>query len=250
MNSSRQPQRKVHKPGTISAALSYRDFRVMWISSFLSSIGVWMQQVILPAYIYSRTGSASTVALFTFAQLGPLLLLSIPAGVMADKFDRRNWLIFAQCIQMAGSVLLGILTSLDSSIALLFCAQLTVGIGNSFNAPAFSAVLPSLVRPEDLGGSISLSSTSVNGSRVVGPILAALLMHWGVTTSQVFFINSCTYLIVMSAVIRIALPAAKRTQESGWKSLTLGIRTARSRPVLRRLLVTMFSFSLFSLPFV
>jgi Na+/melibiose symporter-like transporter len=118
MNSSPKPQRTDRKPGTISAALSYRDFRVMWISSFLSSIGVWMQQVILPAYIYSRTGSASTVALFTFAQLGPLLLLSIPAGVMADKFDRRNWLIFAQCIQMAGSVLLGVLTSLDSSIAL------------------------------------------------------------------------------------------------------------------------------------
>jgi MFS family permease len=250
MNTSPEPERTGRKPGTISAALSYRDFRVMWISSFLSSIGVWMQQVILPAYIYSRTGSASTVALFTTAQLGPLLLLSIPAGVMADKFDRRNWLIFAQCIQMVGSVLLGILTSVDSSIALLFCAQLTVGIGNSFNAPAFSAVLPSLVRPEDLGGSISLSSTSINGSRVVGPILAALLMHWGVTTAQVFFINSCTYLIVMSAVVRIALPAAKRSQESGWKSLTLGIRTARSRPVLRRLLVTMFSFSLFSLPFV
>jgi MFS family permease len=250
MNSSPEPDRTDRKPGTISAALSYRDFRVMWISSFLSSIGVWMQQVILPAYIYSRTGNASTVAFFTFAQLGPLLLLSIPAGVMADKFNRRNWLIFAQCIQMAGSVMLGILTSIDSSIAVLFFAQLTVGIGNSFNAPAFSAVLPSLVRPEDLGGSISLSSTSINGSRVVGPILAALLMHWGVTTSQVFFINSCTYLIVMSAVIRIALPTAKRTQESGWKSLTLGIRTARARPVLRRLLVTMFSFSLFSLPFV
>ena len=54
----------------------------------------------------------------------------------------------------------------------------------------------------------------------------------------------------MSAVVRIALPVAKRTQESGLKSLTLGIRTARARPVLRRLLVTMFSFSLFSLPFV
>ena len=239
-----------HKPGSVQAALASRDFRMVWSGSFASNIGTWMQNVVLPAYVYHRTGKASLVGIMIFAQLGPLLFLSIFAGVLADKFDRRNWLIFAQCIQMAGSVLLGILTSLDSSIALLFCAQLTVGIGNSFNAPAFSAVLPSLVRPEDLGGSISLSSTSVNGSRVVGPILAALLMHWGVTTSQVFFINSCTYLIVMSAVIRIALPAAKRTQESGWKSLTLGIRTARSRPVLRRLLVTMFSFSLFSLPFV
>ena len=109
-------EKKPLVPGSARSALSNRDFRVMWASSFTSSIGVWMQQVVLPAYIYSRTRSASTVAIFTFAQLGPLLLLSIPAGVMADKFERRKWLVFAQVIQMTGSVCLGIFTSLDAAI--------------------------------------------------------------------------------------------------------------------------------------
>ena len=248
---SRTPrEKKPLVPGSARSALSNRDFRVMWASSLTSSVGVWMQQVVLPAYIYSRTRSASTVAIFTFAQLGPLLLLSIPAGVMADKFDRRRWLVFAQLTQMTGSVCLGIFASLDAAIPVLFAAQLVVGIGNSLNAPAFSAVLPSLVPPEDLGGSISLSSVSVNGSRVMGPIIAALLMNTGVTTAQIFFINSCTYLIVMSAVLRITLPVAPKTSEKGLKSLTLGLRVARERPVIGRVLLTMFSFSLLSLPFV
>ena len=222
----------------------------MWLSSLTSSIGVWMQQVVLPAYIYSRTDSASMVAAFVFAQLGPLLLLSIPAGVMADKFERRRWLVFAQSIQMTGSVLLGIVTSFDGPLLVLFLAQLTVGIGNSLNAPAFSAVLPSLVKPEDLSGSISLSSASVNGSRVLGPILAALLMNFGLDTQYIFYINATTYLIVMTAVMRIALPAATRTGETGLRSLTLGLRVARERPAVGRVLLSMFTFSLISLPFV
>lgn len=241
---------KPTKPGTIRAALSYRDFRMMWLASVTSSVGVWMQQVVLPAYVFARTDSASMVALFVFAQLGPLLLLSIPAGVMADKFDRKKWLVFAQSIQMLGSILLGIFTSFDGSLLILFLAQLTVGIGNSFNAPAFSAVLPSLVKPEDLGGSISLSSASINGSRVLGPILAALLMSFGVATHFIFFINASTYLIVMTAVLRIALPVATNSSEKGLKSFTLGLRIARSRKVVGRILLTMFSFSLISLPFV
>ena len=238
------------RPGTIRAALSYRDFRRMWLSSVTSSVGVWMQQVVLPAYVYTRTNSASMVAAFVFAQLGPLLLLSIPAGVMADKFERKKWLVFAQSIQMTGSVLLGIFTSFDGPLLVLFFAQLTVGIGNSLNAPAFSAVLPSLVKPEDLGGSISLSSASVNGSRVLGPILAALLMNLGIDTHYIFFINASTYLVVMAAVLRIALPVAVKNKETGLRSLTFGVRVARARPAVGRILLSMFSFSLLSLPFV
>jgi MFS family permease len=200
-----QPEKKRPRPGTARAAFSYPDFRIMWTSNFLSSIGTWMQNVLLPAYVYERTRSASVVGVFIFAQLGPMLLLSIPAGVMADRFDRRKWLIFAQVVQMTGSVALGIFAIADSPIWTLFIAQMTVGIGNAINAPAFSAVLPSLVRPEDLGGSISLSSASVNGSRVTGPILVAVLVSWGATTGQVFIFNAATYLFVTWAVLRITL---------------------------------------------
>ena len=250
MPASSAPGKKQPKPGTARAALSYPDFRIMWSSNFLSSVGTWMQNVLLPAYVYERTRSASVVGIFIFAQLGPMLLLSIPAGVMADRFDRRKWLIFAQVIQMTGSVGLGIFAIADSPIWTLFIAQMIVGIGNAVNAPAFSAILPSLVRPEDLGGSISLSSASINGSRVTGPILVAVLVSWGVTTGQVFIINAATYLFVTWAVMRVTLPPNNTKKEEGMKALTGGFRVARERKSIGRILLTMSSFSLLSLAYV
>ena len=93
-------------PGSARAAFAYPDFRRMWVGSFASNIGTWMQNVVLPAYVYQRTGKASVVALVSFAQLGPLLLLSIPAGVIADRFDRRRWLIAMQFVQLIFSAAL------------------------------------------------------------------------------------------------------------------------------------------------
>ena len=237
--------------GTVRAALQSRDFRAMFIGSFLSNIGTWMQNVVLPAYIYNRTGRASLVGIFIFAQLGPLLLLSIPAGVVADKFDRRRWLMFTQTVQMTFSFLLFPLAAADAPVALLFLAQLGVGIGNSLNAPAWSATLPSLVPPEDLPGAISLNSTIINGSRVIGPIIVALLANFGVSTSQVFLINSVTYLFVIFAVSRVTIPAIKPAgADQGWKQLMTGIRIARERPVVSRLLLSLATFSFLSLPYV
>ena len=248
-NTSRKT-RQPPKPGTARAALGYRDFRIIWTANFLSSIGTWMQNVVLPAYVYQRTQSAASVGIFIFAQLGPLLLLSIPGGVIADRFDRRKWLIFTQIMQLLGSILLGVFTFAHAPIWCLFVAQMSVGVGNALNAPAFSAVMPSLVRPEDLSGSISLSSASVNGSRVTGPILVALLMSWGVTTGQVFIFNAATYLFVVWSVTRITLPPNNTQREPGLKSFTTGFRVARERKSVGRMLLTMASFSMISLPYV
>jgi len=239
------------KRGTVRAALQSRSFRVMFTGSFLSSIGTWMQNVVLPAYVYHRTGRASLVGIFIFAQLGPLLLLSIPAGVVADKFDRRKWLIFTQTIQLTFSFLLFPLAAADAHVIWLFMAQLGVGIGNALNAPAWSATLPGLVPAEDLAGAISLNSTIINGSRVIGPIIVAILASWGVTTSQVFFINALTYLFVIFALLRVSLPVIAPVQgEPGWRQLMTGISIARQRRVISRILLSLATFSFLSLPYV
>ena len=239
------------KRGTVRAALQSRAFRLMFAGSFMSNVGTWMQNVVLPAYIYNRTGRASLVGLFIFAQLGPLLVLSIPAGVIADRFERRKWLIVTQTIQMSFSFMLFPLTANDSLIAWIFLAQLGVGIGNALNAPAWSASLPSLVPPEDLAGAISLNSTIINGSRVIGPIIVALLANWGVSTSQVFLINSLTYLFVIFALLRVTIPhLAAAGSDEGWRQRTTGIRIARERRVIGRLIVTLATFSFLSLPYV
>ncbi len=223
----------------------------MWFGSFASNIGTWMQNVVLPAYVYHRTGSASVVSFFVFAQLGPLLLLSVPAGVFADRLDRRKWLIATQCIQLICSAGLAPLAAANSALWMLFLMQLGVGIGNALNAPAWSAVLPTLVPREDLPGAIALNSTVINGSRVVGPMIVAVLATWGVTTAQFFLINSVTYLFVVASLLIIHIPKHRLYKgDPGWRQFTTGFRIVKSRPVLSRLLLSLCSFSLLSLPFV
>ena len=250
MSSIPAPVHHGHQPGSAHAALAYPDFRRMWVASFSSNIGTWMQNVVLPAYVYSRTGKASVVGILVFAQLGPLLLLSIPAGVIADRFDRRRWLVAMQLLQMSFSVLLAPLAAADAPIWALFLAAFGVGIGNALNAPAWSAMLPTLVSKDDLQGAIALNSTMINGSRVVGPIIVAAFSPLGVTTAQWFLVNALTYLFVVGALLRIHLPVITAHHERGLRQFTAGLRIIRSNPAYSRLLLTLTTFSLFSLPYV
>jgi MFS family permease len=239
------------RAGSARAAMAYPDFRRMWAGSFASNVGTWMQNVVLPAYVYERTGKASVVGLLVFAQLGPLLVLSVPAGVIADRFDRRKWLIAMQVVQLVFSALLAPLAAADASIFWLFVVALGVGCGNALNAPAWSAMLPTLVRRSDLMGAISLNSVMINGSRVVGPVIVAVLSQVGVTTSAFFNINAATYLFVIFALWITHLPPNPVTaHETGMRQFTSAIRLARDHPVSRRLLLSLFTFSLLSLPYV
>ncbi len=243
--------RHPYMPGSARAAFAYPDFRRMWAGSFASYIGTWMQNVVLPAYVYQRTGSASAVALVAFAQLGPLLILSIPAGVIADRFDRRRWLIAMQFVQLVFSAALAPLAAADAPLPWLYLVALGVGCGNALNAPAWAAMLPTLVRKTDLIGAISLNSVMINGSRVMGPVIVAILSQFGVTTSEFFLLNALTYLFVIFALWITHLPPHERVQkEPAMKAFTSGMRIARRRPALLRLLLTLFTFSLISLPFV
>ena len=239
-----------HKTGSARAAFHVRDFRRIWFGSFASNIGTWIQNVVLPIYVYARTGSASIVALLIFAQLGPILLLSIPGGVIADRVDRKKFLISMQAIQLCCSLMLALFAANNSPIWMLFLAQLGVGVGNALNIPAWSAMLTSLVPPSDIAGAISLNSTVVNGARVVGPIIVALLSQWHVTTSEFFAINAATYIFVIFALLSVNVPEIAFDTTAGWRRFTFAFKIARERVVMSRLILTLASFSLLSLPYV
>ena len=240
-----------HRPGTARAALSYRDFRLIWVGLFLSNIGTWMQNFTLPAYIEHRTGSAALVGLLVFTQLGPLLLLSIPAGVLTDRLPRRPYLISMQLVQMAFSVVLAGLVAGDFQLWTLFAVSLVIGIANALNAPAFQASVPLLVHRADLAGAVSLNSVMINASRVIGPGLAALLALLGATTAQLFLVNAVTYLFLVGALLLVTVPDVRGNHpEQGWRRLLSGINIARHRAALTRVLWTMCVFSVVCLPFV
>ena len=222
-----------HTPGTIRAALSYRKFRIIFIGLLLSQVGTWMQNVTLPAYVQGRSGRPALVGVSILVQLGPLLVLSIPAGVLADKVSKQKLMLTMQSASAALTVGTAILIARDAPLWSIFAVQLGIGIANALNAPAFQSSIPLLVDRRDLPGAISLNSASINGSRVMGPVCAALLGALGLSLSGIYFVNAGTYLFVIFALIIVRMPDVRSDRVTrGWRQLGVGIEIARERAVL------------------
>lgn len=238
-------------PGTAQAALSHRSFRIVWAGTLASNIGTWMQNVLLGAYGYALTHSATYVGLLFFAQLGPLLLLANVGGVLADLVDRRRLLLWAQAQQLVFSVVLAaIATAGHPSRVLLFLCVLVIGIGNALGAPALSAILPTLVPKADLPGAVSLQSVQMNLSRVIGPAIGAAI-YTAAGAAPVFLINAGTYLFAIVALLVVDYPRHPIAHGAGiLDRLGEGFRVARADPLVRRVLITLTTLSLFSLTFL
>ncbi len=238
--------------GTARAALSHRTFRIVFLGAFASNIGPWMQNVVLGAYAYDISRSSTFVGVIIFAQLGPALLLAMVGGLIADKVDRKKFLIVLSLEQLLFSLVLAwVVRAPAPSHVLLVAMVVMVGVGSAMFGPAYSAILPALVRRRDLPGAISLNSAQMNASRVIGPAIGGVAYHF-VGPSWVFAGNAVTYLFVVAALMMVTLPAAPEPsqQASRWRELTAGITTARTDRVVGRCLVTVFVFSLLALAFI
>ncbi len=156
--------------GTAVSALRHRTFRIVFLGAFASNIGTWMQNVVLGAYAYDLTHSSTFVGVIIFAQLGPSLLLAMVGGLIADKVDRKKFLIVLSLEQLLFSLILAwVVRTPSPSHVLLVAMVVMVGVGSAMFGPAYSAILPALVARRDLPGAISLNSAQMNASRVIGP---------------------------------------------------------------------------------
>ena len=247
VTSPRQPT-----PGSPRAALTHRAFRWVYLGTFASNIGTWMQNIALISFADHLTHDAAFVGLITFAQLGPMLLLSPFGGVLADRYNRRAILIIAASVQLTMSVGLAIVANHahPNQTAIVLCV-LGIGIAAAANAPAAQAILPALVGKADLRGAIALNSAQMNASRVVGPLLAVL--PFLSSPSTVFLVNAATYLFVILAVAVVRFdgrPAARTDTNSAWRHVLEGLAAARANRTVARALTTVAIFSFFSLVFI
>src|SRR5699024_4264126 len=186
----RARDRRSPKPGTARSAFSHHDFRTIFLGAFATNIGTWMQNVVLGAFAWELTKSQVFVGVMMAAQLGPLLLLSIVGGIIADTFDRRKSLILLGLQQSFFSLMIGIVAlPAEPNQWLLVLMVLGVGTGNAMYAPILAAVLPILVPRRDSTGAVALNSVQINASRVSGPIIGAFIYaRWA--PSWVFFLNA------------------------------------------------------------
>jgi MFS family permease len=240
------------KAGSARRALQYPTFRRVYAGAFLSNIGNWMYMVVLGALAYHLTDSSTFVGLIVFAQLGPLMLFSTLGGILADRLDRRRLLVSVSLSQLVLSLALAVLTAPDEpNKAALLAVTFAIGMGQSIFGPTYAALLPQLVDRKDLAGAVSLNSVQMNGSRVIGPVIGAFLYSL-VGAPAVFAGNAASYLFVIGALLSVKLPAPviDRDASKGLRALGDGFRIARRDTVVWRCLVTVFTFSLVSLPFV
>lgn len=238
--------------GTARAALRHRNFRTVWTGTMGSNVGTWMQNVVLAAFGYKLTHSAAYVSLLQFAQLGPLLFLATPAGVLADLVDRRKLLIVMQMEQLVFSFALAWLArGGHPNETLLVLCVLVIGIGNALSGPALSAALPQLVPRDDLAGAVSLQSFQMNASRVIGPAIGGVLFPvFG--AAAVFAVNAVTYLFAVAAIAVAEFPETPGfdTQRRGFRQLLSGFSYAWHDLLIRRLITTLAAMSFFVLPFL
>ncbi len=157
-------------------ALQYRNFRLLWISLIVSSVGTWMQIVAQSLLILQIThGSALALGIVSLAQSSSFFLFALVGGGVADRVDKRRFLLITQSLSMCLAFLFGILTLMSviqvwMIVLLAFCS----GTVLSFDQPTRSSLIPMLVPRKDLMNAISLQATVFNGAAVVGPALAGI----------------------------------------------------------------------------
>lgn len=242
-----------HERGNaIREALRHTAFRRMFAGQFASGIGTWMQNVTLIELAHEMTHNSTFVGLVTFAQLGPMLFISPFGGVLADRFNRRHILVIGSAIQGLLSVVLAALSwNANPGRVTLLLVVAGIGITTALIGPTNGALLPSLVGRRDLSGAVALNSAAMNGSRVFGPLLAAITARLG-SAGWSFAINAATYGFVILAVVVTPFDGRPTSTADGnpWSRLLEGFSEARRDPLVSRILVIISAFSLFSLVFI
>ena len=187
------------------AALTYRDFRILWFGAFASTIGTWMQKVAQSWLVLDLTHSSFYLGLDDFLGQLPILLFTIVGGVIADRHDRRRLLISSQYVQMAAAFILAALawTGYVRIHHILLLSVLT-GFAQAFGGPAYQSLIPSLVQKAHLPNAIALNSIQFNLSRILGSLFAgATLAAFG--TAICFGLNGLSFVIVILALLGLSV---------------------------------------------
>src|ERR1700677_3896351 len=218
----------------------------MWLGACVSTIGTFVQQFAQSWLVYDLTKDPFYLGLDLFLGQLPIMLFSLVGGVFADRLDRKRLLLYSQYIQMLCAFVLTVLFVTHAvRVWHILTLSFVVGVGQSFGGPAYSALLPTLVEPEDLANAISMNSIQFNLARIVGPTLGGLTYTlFGATWC--FALNGISYIAVIISLIVIKVQfVAPKTQTSVLKSMKEGIRFIRDREGLTPLVVLAFCTTLF-----
>lgn len=235
----------------IFRAFRYRDFRLMWFGACTSSVGTWMQKLAQSWLVLQISNSPFMLGLDAFLGEIPIFLFSLVGGVVADRMDRRTLLLAGQILQMSCAFTLATLFAFDVvRVWHILCLSFIVGLAQAFGGPAYAALIPALVKPDDLPNAIAMNSIQFNLARVLGPALGGLaLTRLGATWC--FALNGVSYLAVIASLLALRIrfrPA--RGESSLVDSMKEGIAFIRGQAAMVSLIALAFLTALLGVPVV
>lgn len=224
----------------------------MFGAAFVSSVGSWLQAVAVGILVTDLTGQAGWTGLVAAAAFLPLGLLSPIGGAMADRVDRRRWLLWTTLGETAfAAALAGLTATGHINAPVLSLLVLGGGSMTALAVPAFQAVLPDLVPREQLLAASSLGLAQYNLGRVVGPALAGVVLAVGSYT-WAFALNAVSFGAVIVALLLVRLPPSEGDTEEGglWARIVTGARGARRDPGCRLAIATIAVVAILMSPFI
>ncbi|SDG21925.1 Predicted arabinose efflux permease, MFS family [Sinosporangium album] len=226
------------------APLKLPVFRALWIAQLVSNLGSWMQMV--GAQWLLVDAGPTVLSLVQTATMLPVMLLALPAGVLADLSDRRRLLIATQvALLVVATVLAGLTLAGLMNPPLLLALTFLIGCGSAVMGPAWQAIQPELVPRDQLSSAAALGGVNMNSARAIGPAVGGLLVAWA-GPGWVFALNALSFLAVTLALVRWDRPADERPDESEREraiaAFHAGTRYVRHAPGVIRILLRVVLF--------
>src|SRR6059036_2373526 len=225
-------------------------FRRYIIGSAISDTGTWMQVMAQGWVMSTLTNKAILLGMANFAAGVPTLALTMIGGSAADRLDKRKILNATQIAQIAFAIGLGwlVLTKQIQIWHIIFFAAL-LGISIAFEMPAISALVPELVRRDEIAAAVAMDRSVFHGSRLIGPSLAGLFVGWWGAASA-FFTNALSFLALIAALISLPKrPVGTAEEEEQRRSGILeGFRYVRSNRIILSLIALIALNTIFVFP--
>ncbi|MFO0947515.1 MAG: MFS transporter [Planctomycetota bacterium] len=216
-----------------SSALQYASFRYYSAARFFMTLAVQMQSVAIGWQVFEATGDPMDLGLIGLAQFLPFVVLTLPAGQIADRFDRK-WILTLCCCVETLCALLFLAWSLTPGIGVwpVFAVLVLFGSVRAFSMPTSQAITPNLVPLEAFPSAVAFNSSLGHIATIAGPALGGLLYILG--ASFVYSVISGIFAVSVALMLRVTVPERLRVTRPAatWHDLLEGVRFVRSRPVL------------------
>ena len=215
------------------AALRFRDFRLFLIGQFVTAMGTQMVSFAIGWELWLRTHNELALGMVGLVQVIPVIVFSLPAGHVADHYNRKRIIVITQILLISCSLGLAVLSLAEGALVLIYLCLFGIGLSRAFYSPATSTLLPTTVPPALFSSAATWSSSSWQLASIIGPTFAGIFVALLNSVTPIYVLDALAGVTFLVMVVLIkGRPLALSRTAATLESLAEGVRFIRSTKVI------------------